>query len=143
MGYLVKFAKLSWSDKKLLFETVILLLWVKLMIKLLPMRWYATRLGQQHAITPTGSLPAHAHDVFKLSRAIVRCRKIIPGTNRCYIEAITAKILLKRRHMESTLYIGVKKENNKLTAHAWLRCGSIYVTGKLEMDQFITVNTFS
>ena len=29
----------------------------------------------------------------------------------------------------STIYLGVFKENGKLKAHAWLRCGQLYLTG--------------
>ena len=31
--------------------------------------------------------------------------------------------------IHSTLYLGVGKDEGKMIAHAWLRCGQMYVTG--------------
>lgn len=35
----------------------------------------------------------------------------------------------EKRHISSTLYLGCNIENGKMIAHAWLRCGKMYVTG--------------
>ena len=37
--------------------------------------------------------------------------------------------LLKEAGIHSTLYLGVGKDEGKMIAHAWLRCGQMYVTG--------------
>jgi hypothetical protein len=34
-----------------------------------------------------------------------------------------------KKHISSTLYLGVGKDNDQMVAHAWLRCGQLYVTG--------------
>jgi hypothetical protein len=51
--------------------------------------------------------------------------------------------MLNRRHIDSTLYLGVAKEKGSLIAHAWLRCGSRYVTGKEGVEKFTVVSTFA
>ena len=40
--------------------------------------------------------------------------------------------MLKRRGIPGTVYLGVMKDENRpvtLAAHAWVRCGSIILTG--------------
>ena len=49
--------------------------------------------------------------------------------SKCLVRALTAQKLLKRKQIDSTLYLGVGKEDEKMIAHAWLRCGRMYVTG--------------
>lgn len=55
--------------------------------------------------------------------------KHTPWESLCLVQAMTAQKLLKEENISSTLYLGVKKENDNMVAHAWLRCGNYYVTG--------------
>lgn len=52
-----------------------------------------------------------------------------PWESKCLVCAMTAQKLLEKQGIRSTLYLGIKKENNKMVAHAWLRCGPLYLTG--------------
>lgn len=49
--------------------------------------------------------------------------------SKCLVRALTAQHLLKKRHIPSTLYLGCSVSEGKMVAHAWLRCGKMYVTG--------------
>ncbi len=50
--------------------------------------------------------------------------------SKCLVRALTAQKLLSEKCIETTLYLGCRlDENKKMIAHAWLRCGKIYVTG--------------
>ncbi len=49
--------------------------------------------------------------------------------SKCLIKALTAQRLLVEKKIASTLYLGVTYEKNILEAHAWLRCGELYITG--------------
>lgn len=50
--------------------------------------------------------------------------------SKCLVRALTAQKLLKKKGIHTTLYLGCGyDENGKMAAHAWLRCGKIYVTG--------------
>ena len=49
--------------------------------------------------------------------------------SKCLVRAMTARKLLKEAGIHSTLYLGVGKDEGKMIAHAWLRCGQMYVTG--------------
>ena len=71
--------------------------------------------------------------VYKYAASIARIvDKICTKTtweSKCLVRALTAQKLLKRKGIHSTMYLGCKLEDGKMVAHAWLRCGQIYVTG--------------
>jgi hypothetical protein len=67
----------------------------------------------------------------------------LPGECKCLAQAVAAKMMLGRRGVPSTLYLGLAKdEQQKLRAHAWLRSGEVIVTGARERDKFHVVATF-
>ena len=68
--------------------------------------------------------------VFHVRRAIdIVCKRTI-WESMCMVRALTAKKMLNRRGFPCTLYMGVAKDSDgKMIAHAWCRCGKIYVTG--------------
>lgn len=50
--------------------------------------------------------------------------------SKCLVRALTAQRLLRKKGIGSTMYLGCGlDENGKMIAHAWLRCGKMYVTG--------------
>jgi hypothetical protein len=64
--------------------------------------------------------------------------------SKCLVRAIAGMNMLSRREIESTLYLGTAKDDAaKLIAHAWLRSGPYYVTGREEMDKFTVVGKFA
>lgn len=67
-----------------------------------------------------------------------------PWESKCLVRALTAQRMLKKRDVYTTLYLGVGKDtNNKMLAHAWLRCGEFIMTGGRERDRFKEVAKFS
>lgn len=64
--------------------------------------------------------------------------------SKCLVRAIAGMKMLKRRDIESTLYLGTSKDElTKMIAHAWLRSGRFYVTGKEGMERFTVVAKFA
>lgn len=53
----------------------------------------------------------------------------LPLKRKCFVRALSARKILMKRGVNTTLYLGVGKEDDKMVAHAWLRCGQLYVTG--------------
>lgn len=50
--------------------------------------------------------------------------------SKCLVRALTAQRLLAVNGIESTLYLGCKEdEKHTMIAHAWIRCGRLFVTG--------------
>lgn len=80
----------------------------------------------------------------RVSSAIRRAGRLSPLDTRCLVRAIAAMKMLKRRRIESTLYLGTAKDKDgRMIAHAWLRCGNLYVTGAEEMRGFTVVGKFA
>jgi len=46
----------------------------------------------------------------------------VPWRAKCLEQALAAKMMLRRRKIANELYLGVKQEENKMLAHAWLQC---------------------
>lgn len=142
MAILKKIRYLHWQDIVYLNEALILSVIIKLIILIFPFRLYAEKLESQKMPLQAYSPDQKKHLIFKISQAIVRVRRITPWKNQCLTEAITAKWMLRRRNVSSTLFFGVSKDNNVLTAHAWLKCDEFFVTGRKGMHKFTTVRTF-
>lgn len=58
-----------------------------------------------------------------------RVTEHLPLKRKCFVRALTARRILMKKGVNSTLYMGVGLENGKMIAHAWLRCGLLFVTG--------------
>ncbi|MFN8467418.1 MAG: lasso peptide biosynthesis B2 protein [Caldilineaceae bacterium] len=80
-------------------------------------------------------------------------RAVSPHTrwqSNCYPQALAAK-LLRRKQIPSTLYLGATIRPNinvqaaatsAMAAHAWLRCGPLYVTGGRDQDTYAVLAIF-
>ena len=70
-----------------------------------------------------------------------------PWESACLAQAFAAKAMLRCRGITSTLYLGLAKNEqggqSGLLAHAWLRSGSLILTGEPGKDQYTVVATFA
>lgn len=82
--------------------------------------------GQESPENEVGWKYTYAVNVAKVVDRI--CSKTA-WESKCLVRALTAQKLLKKKGIQSTMYLGCSMENGKMTAHAWLRCGKLYVTG--------------
>lgn len=82
--------------------------------------------GEESAATDTME---HMRLAYHLGKEVCRIADKTPWESKCLVKALTARSLLSKHGIESTLYLGVGKEEGKMVAHAWLRCGEMYVTG--------------
>jgi hypothetical protein len=143
MSSFIKFFRLTPLEKGLFLEAMLTLLMVKLMIIVLPMRFYSRYLGNQHSESAQTDVEKNAQVIRNISKGLVRARKATPWPTRCLVDAITAKWMLNRRGVSSTLYLGVAKDDDKMIAHAWLRSGQAMVTGRQGIQKFTVVGTFA
>lgn len=142
-SYVSKFIKISSFEKILFFEAVLLLFLVRFAIFLLPFRKIAPRLGTNMKKTPE-HVPEQSIEILQFIKySLSRANRLTPWKNRCLVQAIAGKIMLKRRKIPSTLFLGVSKDKGKvLKAHAWLRSGEIILTGEEGREQFKVVSFF-
>ena len=86
----------------------------------------------------------YADYVRKVSRAVLCVCNNTKWESKCLVRALTAQKLLKKRKLHSTLYLGVRQdEEGKMLAHAWLRWGKFIVTGGNEdLSKYAVVSKF-
>ena len=143
MTRLARFWRTSWGNRALLLEAALLVSLAELAVHLLPFRclMHLARLPQtQAALTSEPDDPAPVH---RVRWAVSRAAEHLPWRCRCLAQAVTAHVMLTRRGAATALYIGVRLEGQGvLSSHAWLRCGSIYVTGAPVHERFRVIATF-
>ncbi len=144
MGRLDKFLRHNGPDRLLLIEALAWLCWVKPLLLLVPFRWLAPRLGTPQSESPPAITPAERALALRVSWAVQSVARHVPLGFVCLPQAIAAKWMLRRRHLASTLYLGLAKpEEMKFTAHAWLRAGDKILTGQAEILNHSTIATFA
>jgi len=144
MRTVTKFFKKPLSDKALYLETTFWLGVSRLAILILPFRWIAPFLGRHMASSDENDENGERQTVISVARAILTMSRHLPWESKCLVQAISGKMMLGRRQIPSTLYLGVaKEENGDLNAHAWLRAGDIILLGGGGLDRFTVVSTFA
>lgn len=104
----------------------------------------ASKLGEPMQETSNENNAAVRALLRKVSTAIAIASRYTPWKSTCMVRAIAAMRMLEKRQIESTLYLGTTRDENKsLIAHAWLRSGSLYISGAEEMERFTIVQTFA
>jgi hypothetical protein len=134
---------LSSTRQKQLLEAFILLGWARI-LKWMPFNKIAPSLGN-HMEETSFELNDHAKETLRdISWAIHTMSRYTVWESQCLVRAIAGMKMLKRRNIESTLYLGTgKDETGRMIAHAWLRSGSYFVSGAEGMDKFTVVGKFA
>jgi hypothetical protein len=145
---LKKFWQVPRREKVLFCEAVYRLLMARLAILIFPFRKIAPRLGEHMKETPRQEQPHYTRTLVQIRQAMRRAGKYTPWESACLAQSIAGKMMLNRRNIPSTLYLGVakeKKEKRKLKAHAWLRSGNIILTGQkgVNLSAFTVVSMFA
>ncbi len=138
-----KYFKKPFTEQALYLEAALWLGMSRLAILILPFRWIAPFLGKHMAHSDENEYRDRQTVIF-VSRAILDMSCHLPWECKCLAQAISGKMMLRRRQIPSTLYLGVaKKEAGDLNAHAWLHAGGINILGGGGLERFAVVSTFS
>jgi len=140
-----RFISLPFIEKYLFLEAVFLMGFIRLVILAVPFRRIAPFLGEHMKETPDKQDEGKNRILMlRISGAISRAERSVPWEAKCLVQAITGKIMIRRRDMESTLYLGLIKRPDlaELEAHAWLRCGSFIICGGKELERYTIVAIF-
>ena len=113
------------GKKILLFEAYVYLAWARI-LKKIPFSKLAPSLGTHMTETSMVDNPSDRESLRFVSDAIHIMSRYTFWESMCLVKAIAGMKMLKRRKIESTLYLGTAKdENGKMIAHAWLRSGVV------------------
>lgn len=139
-----KYIKLNKQERKILNQTFLWVLISLFLVRIVPLRWFTSLLGEFNNDKIKELKPSDDIYIKQITKSIKRIKKRVPWRVKCFEEAIAAKKVLQKRKIESTLYLGVDKtKENKLIAHAWLRNGDNFITGKNGYEQFKVVGFYS
>ena len=128
------------------FEAFLLLGVMRAAILLLPFRRITTILGLAQGAT--SSMPAvdMTVDPADVGWAIRAAAARTPWESACLAQALTGMVMLSRRGIAATLYLGVARDEidpEAMSAHAWLRCGDTILTGAGGVERFSAISSFS
>ena len=144
MHLLRKLYRLSCRDRCLLVEATLVSAIAALTLMLMPFRWIAPWLGHHMATTPASQSAEDRRRARGIQRAIRITSRYAPWSSQCLAQAITATIMLRRRRMGGTVYLGIaKREDEGAIAHAWLRSGATIVTGENGRQDHAVISTFA
>ena len=113
-------------------QVYVLLIGARGIITAFPLRRITAHLGTPQAETSSlGLLDHQLRYAHRVGWAIAKLSSHTPTTSNCYPQALTARWLLHRRGIPSTVYYGAAFQSGRsaLAAHVWVRCGPLTVTG--------------
>jgi hypothetical protein len=143
MRKLRRLARMSWADRLLIAESTLLLAIMRAAVRLFPLRRILGAFGLRpgKAATPDTAVPEAAR---RVALAIRTVSGHTPWDSNCLAQALAGSVMLKRRGIAGTLYLGVAKDADAgLEAHAWLRSHERTLTGGGGLDRYTVVASFA
>lgn len=138
------FSGTSTQVKQLFLQTYFLSGVVKLTLIFLPFSRVLKWQGKVNIESPERHDPPTEEFRKSLQSALRLCNKYTIWKTECYTQALTGKIILNKRGIPGTVYIGFKKdENGTYTGHAWLRSFDRTITGYEEKNSYKVHSLYS
>lgn len=155
MSYFTKlrrWARQPPQRRLLLAEAAVWLALARVVLILFPFRTIAARLGtvsvpndasrREPANNPS---PETVRVAQAVGWAVGRAARHLPFEAVCLPQALAAKMMLRRRGIESSLHFGVRRSGGAaaaLEAHAWLDAAAVKVTGYPVATEFVEIVCF-
>lgn len=138
------FLRRSNHEKILFFRAFIVCGIARIIILLVPFNKIKRYIGKYNEESSFDIENSEYKLIKKIAWAVNSASGLTPWQSKCLVKALTAQIMLKKYNIYSTLYLGIAKDKEReIKAHAWLRCGSIILTGGHEMNNFKSIAKFS
>lgn len=118
------------NHKKRTVAIYLLTAFYRMQILLIPSKYLEKKWGERGKESEATEIEANYRTAYFISKDVNRIADKTPWKSLCLVRALAARYLMVRKGIPTTLYLGVgKDENGKMIAHAWLRCGEMYMTG--------------
>jgi hypothetical protein len=117
------------GEKKMTVLVYVYVALYRLCVLMVPMKHIEKMMGIRGEETPESETVENYKTAKLVGFHVNRVTQHLPLKRKCWVRALTARKLLLKNGINSTLYMGVGVENGGMKAHAWLRCGGLYVTG--------------
>lgn len=139
------FSKQSFTTQCLLLPAWLLTGMARLMVLLVPFKYFAARLGRYNGTTayiPLLDDKQQAH-ALSIGRAVRMSSTLAPWNANCQAQAISARCLMAAFSVPYAIFYGVAKDPaEQMKAHAWVCAGPVQVTGGYAFDEFAIVAVF-
>jgi hypothetical protein len=136
--YIRRFYEIPASEKFILFKGILLCFLANLCVYTLPLKLYINMLQ----LKPKFNLSEESvqGSVILIRKTLKRIDNIWPWKNSCLVKSIVFKKLITYLGVECKISLGVKMNNNILTAHAYVKImNNDNFLGALNMKELITL----
>jgi hypothetical protein len=125
-------------------EAIFFVTLCSILIFFVPFRRLAPLLGNIHTEMPLDESMKKKRAPLIIHQRVMAVSKLTPWKSECFVRASAIAMMLRRRGYGYTIYLGVARdEQQKMIAHAWIRCGARWLSGSGKRKQFTVVATFS
>lgn len=138
------FILMPFKDKLLTIEALLLTFYYRLCLLIIPFNNFKKHMGTYNEESPVNIELIQYKEAKTVKRIIESVSQITPWESKCLVQALTAKRMMKKREISITIYLGVRKGSEEsMIAHAWTRCGALYITGGKYREDYVVVAKFS
>jgi hypothetical protein len=124
---------LSWPDRALLAEALVVLSLAALAVALAPFRTIDRFAGRPSRSAP----PRDARQaIARVAWAVRAGARRAPLRAKCFEQGLAAAWMLRRRGVSTLLHYGAAREDDNLVAHVWVTAGDDDVIGCENKDRF-------
>lgn len=133
-----------WPHRNLIVAAFVLLGVARAAIVLLSFRRVVGWLGPLDVESARQIPEWQTREARRIGRIVRQVSGWTPWKSNCFPQALTARVLLRRHRITSTVYLGVRHDEARtgLEAHAWVRAGEVAVTGGRGERQYGVVARF-
>lgn len=130
MKKLLNFFRLPLAEKILLGESLFLVAFIGLALRIVPFKFLKKTLTRK-LTEEAGQKPCDWKQIIKIVRAVRFASRFVPFA-ACLPQALATMLLIKSKGQHSELKIGVAKDDKQhFKAHAWLETNGRIIFGKL------------
>jgi len=117
----------SLSEKKLFFSALLWIYYYAFYLKIIPSKvWIEKKMLKKLKLTQK---PENNLNLFQIKRALLRAGKCYLFQNKCLVQSLAGKRILKNYRISSTIFLGLKT-GETFIAHAWLIANEIQLVEK-------------
>ncbi len=118
------------KEKGLCIQTVFLSAYYRACILMIKPKVLHKHFGRQGEESPAEETKENYRVAGRIGYAVEQVCDRTPWESKCLVKALCVQHFLKKRGIASTLYLGCgREEGGGMLAHAWVRCGKMFVTG--------------
>jgi hypothetical protein len=110
------------------------------LILFIPFKYFSKNIGFHNIEKPKYN-PGQRKCLIQIRRVAIGLQKYWPISFQCLTWTMAVSKILRANKVPYEFYLGVKKQNKKLTAHSWILSDGVFVTGHTK-EKYTEVGEF-